>query len=194
MPGRACCPGASGGENACVNLATDVTNCGWCGRNCIELRRGDSCVDYQCSCGRAEVGCTGAGNSICCPPLPTGGDSYCADLGRDPSDCGSCGFECIAERANQCEGGSCTCGPSGGECAGTPEDRCCTRDAEEYACVDTTTSNDHCGACAHRCNAFETCMGGECVSTLPDGGVDAATVDAAPIDAAPVDAGAPDAG
>lgn len=184
--GRACCLGAAG--DMCVDLSTDVTNCGVCGLDCVVARRGDSCVDYQCSCGSAEVGCTGGENSICCPPAVAGGQAYCANTGRDPTDCGTCGFECIPERANQCEGGSCTCGLSGSECAGTPEDRCCTRDAEDYSCVDTTTSMDHCGACGNRCGAFTICRAGECVSTLPDGGTDAATIDAA-IDAATIDAG-----
>jgi hypothetical protein len=172
--GRACCPSASG--DMCVDLSVDVTNCGVCGRDCVALRRGDHCEDYQCSCGSAEVGCTGGENSTCCPPRIGGAEAYCANTGRDPSDCGECGFSCIPERANQCEGGSCTCGLSGEECAGTPEDLCCQRDAEDYMCVDTTTSNDHCGFCANRCNANEQCVAGICESTLPDaGGRDAGT-------------------
>ena len=172
MPGRVCCPNALG-ESVCVNLSTDALNCGTCGRDCVAQRRGDSCVDFQCSCGSAEIGCTGGLSSVCCAPSVPGGPGYCANLGREPGNCGTCGFTCVPERANQCEGGMCTCGLSGAQCAGTAEDRCCQRDADPFACVDTTTAMDHCGVCGHRCNAFEICTAGVCTSTQPDAGITA---------------------
>jgi hypothetical protein len=161
---RTCCLGADG-TPSCVELADDIHNCGACNLDCVTARRGDTCANHQCGCGDFEIGCTGAENSICCPGVG-GNRPYCANPGLDFSDCGGCGHGCLDVEANHCSGGMCFCGDTGGHCAGTAVDMCCSDVAGAFECVDTTTSQDHCGGCGHRCTAFEHCEGGTCVPTL----------------------------
>ncbi len=167
--GRSCCVG-SDGTQSCVDLANDVANCGLCNRDCVASRRGDSCAHNQCGCGDFEIGCTGAENSICCPGA-AGIRPYCANPGLNFTDCGGCGRPCDAAQANQCSGGFCLCGDSGGHCAGTASDLCCPDPAGAFACVDTRSDQAHCGRCEHRCTAFERCVAGGCVvTTIGDAG------------------------
>ncbi len=167
--GRTCCVGPAGVPQ-CVDLANDIANCGICGRDCVGTRRGDGCAHNQCTCGDFDIGCTGAENSICCPSL-AGARPYCANPGLDLTDCGMCGRACDRAQANQCSGGLCLCGDSGGRCAGTPDDLCCPDPAGAFGCVDTRTDQAHCGACGRRCTAFERCVAGGCVPRGPDTGV-----------------------
>jgi hypothetical protein len=167
--GRFCCLGASGPH--CVDLATDVTNCGLCNRDCVTSRRGDSCANNQCGCGDFAIGCTGNENSICCPALG-GMGPYCANPGLELTNCGACGHVCDRAQSNQCQGGICFCGDHGTACAGTPQSTCCADPAGFFACADTTTDQAHCGGCGRRCMAFEHCVGGACVPTISDAGTD----------------------
>lgn len=169
--GRACCFGTDGTPH-CVDLANDIQNCGICNRDCVATRRGDSCAHNQCGCGDFSIGCTGAENSICCPAV-AGSRPYCANPGLDLGDCGGCGRTCDRNQASQCSGGLCLCGDTGGRCAGTVSDACCADLAGAYSCVDTRTDQAHCGACGHRCTAFQRCDTGVCVPTIADAGVDA---------------------
>jgi hypothetical protein len=166
--GRVCCLGATGPH--CVDLANDITNCGICNRDCVALRRGDSCAHNQCGCGDFEIGCTGAENSICCTDV-VGLRPYCGNPGLDFDNCGGCGHVCDSAQASHCSGGLCLCGDTGGACAGTVADLCCADPAGAFECVDSRTDQAHCGACNRRCSAFERCEGGACVPTLTDAGV-----------------------
>lgn len=167
--GRACCFAADGTPR-CVDLSSDITNCGICGRDCVASRRGDSCANNQCGCGDFEIGCTGAENSICCPSV-AGIRPYCANPGLDFSDCGGCGRACNDAEANHCSGGVCLCGDRGGSCAGTATALCCSDPAGAFSCVDTTTDQAHCGRCGQRCSAFDHCVSGVCVPVRPDAGL-----------------------
>lgn len=161
-----CCASAEGAPR-CVDVSSDVANCGLCGFDCRALRRGDRCVAMQCSCGAFAIGCTGEDTSLCCPPAPDGRAERCANVGRDFDDCGGCGRVCDAMRANRCEAGQCQCGTDGSRCAGTPEDRCCLDRFDVASCVDTTRDDDHCGDCDVRCTALERCVLGRCVARRP---------------------------
>lgn len=165
-----CCFDETGAEQ-CIDVASDVHNCGLCGFDCELMHRGDRCSVTQCACGAFEIGCTGNMDSFCCPIAPDGRAPRCANLGRDFDDCGSCGRVCDATRANRCEGGTCQCGLDGDVCAGNATDLCCVDIFEVASCVDTTRDHDHCGACNRRCGPFENCIDGECIDfTIPDGG------------------------
>jgi hypothetical protein len=170
--GRSCCIGGDGAPH-CVDLANDITNCGVCNRDCVATRRGDSCMNNQCGCGDFEIGCTGAENSICCPSV-AGIRPYCANPGLDLSDCGGCGHACNPDQANQCSGGMCLCGDTGGHCTGTNDDVCCSDPAGAFSCVDTRSDQSHCGSCGNRCTAFQHCVSSVCVTvTIGDAGADA---------------------
>ena len=60
--------------SACVDTATDASNCGACGVACPS---GDACVAGVCT---APSTCT---HTLC--------GSACVDLAADPSNCGACG-------------------------------------------------------------------------------------------------------
>lgn len=189
-----------GGEDQCIDVSSDVENCGLCGLDCVGSHRGDRCIAMQCSCGAFSVGCTGEDSSSCCPVADDGRAERCANLGRDFSDCGACGRTCNAAQANRCEGGLCRCGLDGALCAGTANDLCCVDVFEVASCIDTTRDDLHCGGCNVRCGAFEDCLEGRCVDfTLRDAGpIDAGSLDGGSDGGAPdaggADAGAPDAG
>jgi len=190
-----CCFGDDG-VPACIDVASDVANCGLCGLDCVATRRGTRCEAMQCACGDFPVGCTGDLTSFCCPAAADGRSERCVNLGRDYGDCGECGRTCLPTQANRCEGGSCRCGIDGTACAGTDESLCCVDVFEVASCVDTTRDPMHCGGCNSPCGAFENCIDGVCVDfTLRDAGpVPDAATDAGPRDAGSHDAGGPDAG
>jgi hypothetical protein len=71
---------------------------------------------------------------------PTG-ESLCAgactSLDIDGANCGACGVACGPYQ--ECDAGSCACGPGTAECGG--------------GCADLGTSPDHCGGCGNDCGA-----------------------------------------
>ncbi len=78
---------------------------------------------------------------VCC----NGG---CADLLRDPSNCGSCGHTCPSGAT--CYDGECQCPDNLTKCV--------------EQCIDTQSDNNNCGDCGHVCGSCEVCLGGECTS------------------------------
>jgi hypothetical protein len=86
--GNACQTGLSLCGTSCVNLSSDVKNCGACGNACLS---GASCSNGVC----AGV----------CPKLICSGT--CVDPATDPNNCGTCGRACSAGAV--CSGGTCAC-------------------------------------------------------------------------------------
>ncbi|MEM6957654.1 MAG: hypothetical protein AAF411_12195 [Myxococcota bacterium] len=167
--GERCCEGADGlGE--CVDLLSDTRHCGRCGRACVEEERGDRCEFGNCSCGLSVEGCSGVRSNLCCPPREDGGFPYCANLERDPNDCGSCGAVCNPLQADRCDGGQCRCGENVGACEGTTESTCCRPTVGDIECVNLNTDIFHCGGCDIRCEPGEFCVNGTC--TLGEGECD----------------------
>lgn len=72
-----CAPGV------CTNTATDVANCGGCGKAC-----GGTCTD-----------------GVCCPSGTTNCSGSCVNLQSDPENCLTCGHACGSGLV--CEGGTC---------------------------------------------------------------------------------------
>lgn len=157
----ACEPGFTqcGALGDCVDVQSDLDNCGACGAVCesglvpVECRGGE-CVRASCPVGVEYCGAVDG----------------CRDLSSDPAHCGACGNACPG---GVCSGGACV--SSGGACA-EGEVEC---DGE---CVATCCNNEHCGACGNACTPPLTCFEGICDCPsgdcppvkLPDTGVGAA--------------------
>ena len=162
-----------GPNTGCVDLSTDMQNCGMCGNDCPANA---TCVSGQCACPQGEVACGNtcsnlsndpqhcgdcqrnadrrhvrAGMCVCeqgktlCPNGP-GGNPACADLQTDPRFCGDCGTQCPTGSA--CVAGQCEC--MGGQQCGM------------QLCVNTQSSPANCGMCGVFCQGEEFCNNGQC--------------------------------
>jgi hypothetical protein len=129
------CPDAG----ACVDLQSDMGNCGACGEVCeSEL------VPVECRSGVCERANCPVGIEYC------GAVDGCRDLSSDPGHCGACQNPCAS---GVCSGG--VCATDGGACP--PDQIDCGG-----ICVHTCCNNEHCGACGNVCPAGETCFEGIC--------------------------------
>ena len=135
-----CEPGLTYCENvgACVDLATDLNNCGACGAVCES-----GLVPVRCRNGVCE-------RASCPPELEyCGAVDLCRDLSSDPLHCGAYQNPCAS---GVCVGGVCApaggCAPGQTDCGGV--------------CVDTCCDNNNCGACGNVCPAGLTCFEGVC--------------------------------
>jgi len=90
--------------------------------------------------------------SKCCGTL-------CADLARDPLNCGDCGVTCSA--GSVCLAGSCGCPPLGNKC-GAGQTCCGTT-----GCVSLDSDIKNCGGCSVRCPAGAQCVHGACAGATP---------------------------
>jgi hypothetical protein len=78
-------------NGACVNLASDLNNCGGCGFACAA---GNVCTAGVCAagaptCSSGQISCNGA----------------CVNPVSDPNNCGACGVACTAGKV--CAAGAC---------------------------------------------------------------------------------------
>lgn len=137
------CPaGETECSGICVDLQTDVNNCGTCGNVCPEGQPGfvRGCAAGNCFFMRERA----------CAEGLTSCNGVCVDRQTDPTNCGLCGNACGAGEI--CFGGQCA-----------REHRC---DAGltncNDVCVDLLIDPANCGACGHVCAAGEICFGGQC--------------------------------
>jgi hypothetical protein len=72
----ACIVGFTLCGDSCVDLTTDIGNCGQCGTICSGA--GQICSQSKCDCSKGLKPCTLNGRTIC------------VDLQKDPSNCGAC--------------------------------------------------------------------------------------------------------
>jgi hypothetical protein len=109
-PDATTCTDAAGGKTYCTNLAYDPGNCGACGMVCPA---GNACQNGACMQAMSPDGgapaSDGGGTSTCPAPMipcddPTKG-MYCADVTKDPANCGGCRITCTA--AQICAQGKC---------------------------------------------------------------------------------------
>ena len=126
----------------CVDLLTDVNNCGTCGNVCPEGQPGfvRGCVEGNCFFMR-ERACA-EGLSSC--------DGVCVDRLTDPANCGVCGNVCGAgeicfagqcAREHRCDAGLTNCND---------------------VCVDLLIDPANCGVCGNVCPTGQICFGGQC--------------------------------
>jgi sugar lactone lactonase YvrE len=72
----------------CVNIASDMTNCGGCSQPCGATVSGTLCVAGQCLCPSGQTACS----------------NQCTDTQTDQNNCGTCGHSC---QGAACAGGLC---------------------------------------------------------------------------------------
>lgn len=199
------CDGATDGcytccDPLCVDLTSDVFNCGNCG--------------VVCAGGEYAV-CINGGCFLQCPAgsTPCGDGSYCADLTSDMDNCQSCGSACVSPNdaccpdgcawldrqvnncgacGNVCDDGFDCCGGSCVAIAGddrfcgscdvacSPGQRCENGVCGEICapgtvfcdpdCVDLTSDRSNCGACGIVCDGSTQCRNGACIRPECPGG------------------------
>jgi hypothetical protein len=156
-------PPCAGGicNGTCVNLETDVNNCGSCGLACAFPNATSACSNSICVINSCNAG---YGN---CDNIKANGCEV--NLTTNPSHCGSCGAVCNLPNATAaCMSGTCTvssCYVGFGNCNGISGDGCE---------VNLMTNPSHCGSCGTVCNLPHTsisgCTAGVCtVSTCQSG-------------------------
>ncbi len=131
--GSNCSAPLSGCGDACVDLSSDIGNCGSCGTTC---GAGQTCTNGACEA-----------ISPCQAPLTQCGD-VCADLNADPQNCGVCGALCVGVEV--CSQGTCTASCAEGltQCG--------------QACANVSSDLLHCGGCNQPCQPGQTCEAGAC--------------------------------
>ena len=153
----------------CVDITT-LTDCGDCGIKCGPL---SECAQNLAICtasGQPTYACfvdnvPGVGTLNPCPPgstrcLPCVAVGsivpYCAELDKDPANCGDCGNFCNSENCTNgvcmpCPSGKTECPRGSGQCCGQDQDRC------NNQCTDTQHDRNNCGGCGIICAANQYC-------------------------------------
>lgn len=163
--GSTCTPACGSGKtccsSTCVDLQTDINNCGACGTKCAS---GETCKDGACAgcnppCASGKSCCEGG--TICCEICC---EDVCCPSGESCVEgvCATCTPPCTAGQT--CCGGSCC--PAGRICC---DQKCCA--AGEFC------ENGKCATCNPVCYPDETCCDGTCVknkcgdcpNSCPDG-------------------------
>lgn len=141
-----CDAGLTDCGGVCVDLLTDMANCGACGALCESGLVGVACIAGVCVRTSCPAALTSCGDN---PNLPY--EQHCFDLSTDPANCGACG--------NVCASGAC----SGGVCAPAEGEGCAEGQADcGGVCIDTCCDNNNCGACGNVCGDGLTCFEGVC--------------------------------
>lgn len=130
-----------GFDGRCVDLSSDPTSCGVCGRVC---EPGRACVDGECECD--------TGLRFCVTEDLSGAVAGCTDTNVDPSNCGGCDRHCPDGVA--CVDGTCAC-PSG-------QDTCGGTWGDPAICTDLSSDRLNCGFCGVQCPTGVSCVAGRC--------------------------------
>lgn len=176
--GKTCC--AVGGTPECVDLGTDVVNCGQCGKVCLG---GTTCIGGNCVC--LAIGVTCSAGDACCAGATCGaingqpGTACCLPRQAPCGAGGCCGVTAgsAIPGSAYCTSGTCCqyahaiCGADTDCCAGTPGGKCSTNyygvNLPFGECCmgsqDTCGNNNDCcdGACnGGKCCEITTCRPG----------------------------------
>jgi hypothetical protein len=158
-------PSAPTADDGCeVQSATDVNNCGGCGRACA----GTNVATKSCSGGLCNSSCNSGYTNCSSPSFPTADDGCETHTDVDTNNCGACGHACSLNNVSTllCSAGKCTstCVSGYSNCtqpvSPTVDDGC-----EIHSAVDT----NNCGGCGRVCSATNVtakiCAGGLCTSS-----------------------------
>ena len=156
-------------NGTCINLSSDMHNCGSCGNEC----NAGQCIDGTCQCPDQKTNCS----------------NTCVDLSSDPNNCGECGTVCSGGKS--CIESKCQCPLGMVECSGicvelntnahcancedvcsggkTCQDKKCQCPSEmaecSGICVELNT-NEHCANCEDVCSGGKTCQDKKCQCPL----------------------------
>ncbi|MHB8419608.1 MAG: hypothetical protein ACYDCL_16145 [Myxococcales bacterium] len=170
--------GGGGGTccgSSCVDIGSDVQNCGGCGIACTA---GALCLQQQC----VPPSCAGLAPTSACL-LPDGGLGACCSgscVGsNDPANCGRCDEVCPVGSA--CSDGSCVANGQPVQCVlgavcpdgtGCTDDGCfpleCQADQQDQPCAYADEAAPGANSAPLETGGVGTCCGGQCVSTLAD--------------------------
>lgn len=143
---QVCDAGETACNGTCVDLMTDMNNCGACGEICESGLVEVACVAGEC----VRISCPAALPTSCSEDITIPIEERCVDLTSDPNNCGGCG--------NVCDSGECAegvCVPVSDECE-EGEIVC------DGTCVASCCDNNNCGGCGIVCTNGETCFEGVC--------------------------------
>ncbi|HLK35557.1 MAG TPA: hypothetical protein VKU41_02310, partial [Polyangiaceae bacterium] len=176
--------------NGCeTHTASDLSNCGTCGKTCTAANGTPVCSDSACG-----VGACNAGFADCDMLVANGCE---ANTTNDSSHCGGCGSSNVCTGGKTCQSSSCAC-PSGmhdcngtcmsntsvgscgascmmcpppsngvATCDGTMCGMACTSDPAHpnlcgTVCVNFSNDPGNCGMCSHPCPTGGNCAAGSC--------------------------------
>ncbi len=143
--GQACCNGA------CLEVASDIHNCGQCGTVCATANAAATCELGLChlTCASGFADCNASATDGCE-----------TKLSNSPTSCGQCGNSCAGPHsAGLCLNGTCAAGACEAgfkDCNGIKSDGCETA---------VSSSATDCGDCGHACmpsHSSGMCMSGTC--------------------------------
>ena len=102
---------------------------------------------------------------VACAEGQTRCGDTCVDTATDLQNCGACGARCCL--GNVCSGGRCAaaCSPGNTACGPRTGPDGCTF----FACIDTLSDNNNCGACGTQCAAGQVCVLGSCLTPCAAG-------------------------
>jgi hypothetical protein len=157
--GKACCPdyqdvadgGADAGSGACIDILTDVNNCGACGNACADSS--DTNARPTCIGGLCQYPCQ-TGYARCTP------NGLCTDTQSNSNACGGCGHVCPTTAPNTtgstCQHGVCVlmCTSEYLDCDGDPLAQN-TNGCETPVGGVVTEGLTNCGTCGHTCLASD---------------------------------------
>ena len=139
-----------------INTATNVTNCGACGKVCAAVQNGTpGCVNSNCAIASCSTGFADCDKAL--------GNGCEIDTTSNVSHCSACGMACPALAnatpacaTSMCKIGSCNAGFA--DC-----DKALANGCE----INTTNDVKNCGACGKACATGEFCISGTCTSVPP---------------------------
>src|SRR5579871_4661013 len=138
-----------------VNIASDVNNCGACGKVCSLANAQSACVAGKCVVAQCNPGFSN------CNGMDADGCEV--NTNTDVNNCGSCGKVCTMMLGQMCVAGMCT------GCACMQGFADCDKNCNNGCEVNLTNDRNNCGACGNVCpnepNATTNCSNSMCVIT-----------------------------